>query len=445
MFEKHITDFNDNILSLRDFVDLIEPFLIKKFKEHDRKVQPILALGLVNQLLKEEEKTPETGREKLLKHKEDIEEYLQGLFNEKVEVECEEIERKKGGFTFKNLQMKGAKDFDFSSHVEDAKKTSSHIELLYKNAFISLITSVEWFFAQILHFYYDKYPESAGIQNKTLTLNDLKTFESIKDAEKHLIEEKIEDVLRGNFESWIELLKRDLKLSLGYLDPHKDDLVEIYQRRNLLIHNGGVVNSIYFSKVKAEKRKDIKLNQKLKIGKVYLDAAIRKMHLLYILIGSELWKKLDPNDKNRGDILTDIIYENLTKSRWDIAEGLSHFVINDAKMNVTDKVVGQLNNWLCKKRLGKFNEVKNDVEKADFSDKKEIFQLGLLALQENKEKFFELLPYALDSRQLNIERLEEFPIFEEMRKTEEYSKFKLESKYFSEPNQPIIDEEKNTE
>jgi hypothetical protein len=110
-------------------------------------------------------------------------------------------------------------------------------------------------------------------------------------------------------------------------------------------------------------------------------------------------------------------------------------------MGTTDKVVAQLNNWLCKKRMKKYDTIKQDIEKADYSDKKEIFQLALSALKEDKEEFFELLPIALDSRQINILRLEEFPIMEEMRATDEYKKFKEESKYFKEPNQPILEDD----
>jgi hypothetical protein len=84
--------------------------------------------------------------------------------------------------------------------------------------------------------------------------------------------------------------------------------------------------------------------------------------------------------------------------------------------------------------MNKFDSVKKDIDNADFSDKKEIFQLALAALREDKETFFQLLPIALDSNQLNIERLEEFPILEEMRATEEYKEFKSQSKHFKEAN-----------
>jgi hypothetical protein len=321
--------------------------------------------------------------------------------------------------------------------MENAARTEKHIELLYKNSLMSLLSSVEWFFSEILHFYYDKYPESAGIQKKALTLSELKSFGTVADAEKYLIDIKIEEVLRGSFDSWLNLLKTELALKLGYITAIENELIEIYQRRNILVHNGGKVNSIYLSKVDESQRKGIKLNDTLRIDKEYLDAAIRKLQKTFILIASELWKKLDKNDKIRGDVLTDIIYDNLLKSRWDICEGLCHFIINDSKLEPIDRLVAQINYWLCKKRTGQFDKIKDEIDKANFEDKKEIFQLALYALKDDKKSFFETLPIALDSKQLNVERLEEFPIFQELRETEEYKKFKAISKHFKTPNKKV--------
>lgn len=441
MFDKHIVEFNENVLSLRDFVDLIEPILIKRFEEHDQKVKPLFVKAMLQDLLKRKpEELKDVDEVELKEMQTKIDEKIHSIYNDDLEVEFESLEAQGEEGTYRKLKIKTTKHADIDSHFENVRKSSDHIELLYKNSLISLLSSVEWFFAQILHYYYDKFPDSAGINDKNLKLSDLKSFQSIKDAEKYLIEVKIEDILRGNFESWIELLKRDLKLGLGYIDNMKDELIEIYQRRNLLVHNGGVINSIYTTKVKEELRKDSKIGSRIEVDKEYLDNSIWKLQLSFILIGAELWKKLDAEDKNRGGILTDIVYENVLKGRWEIAEGISYFIINDAKMGTTDKLVAQLNNWLCKKRMTKFDSVKKDIEKADFSDKKEIFQLALAALKEDKETFFQLLPTVLDSKQINIKRLEEFPILEEMRATEEYKKFKDESKYFKEPNQPIADE-----
>lgn len=35
MLDKHIVDFNESLIGLRDFVELIEPFLNDKVEEHE--------------------------------------------------------------------------------------------------------------------------------------------------------------------------------------------------------------------------------------------------------------------------------------------------------------------------------------------------------------------------------------------------------------------------
>jgi len=441
MFNKHITDFNENIIGLRDFVDLIEPYLTEKFEEHNKNISPLIALGILNDIYSKKDDWQEGEMEKYDKFKEDLNITIKDIYKKEVQVEIEKnvdsngVETEPISFKFKSSDTP-----ELRNHLDNAKKVKEHIELLYKNSLISILSSVEWFFSQILHFHYDKFPESAGIEKKTITLSDLKNFGSIEDAEKFLIDTKIEEILRGNFDSWLILLKSDLKLSLGYIEPIKDELIEIYQRRNLFVHNGGIVNSIYLSKVNEKFKSQLKINDQLIIDKEYLDNAICKLQKAFILIASELWKNTNKDDKSRGAVLTEIVYENLLKSRWDICEGLTYFIINDSQLEVTDKVVGQLNHWLCKKETGKIDIVKKEIEKADYSDKKEIFQLALHALKEDLNSFFETLPLVLESKQLTIDELEEFPIFREIRETQEYKNFKDKSKFFNSENESKYEE-----
>mgnify|MGYP001627806779 CR=1 FL=1 len=435
MFKSHILEFNDNILGLRDFVDLIDPFLNERFKEHDKFVQPLLISGFINKMKSSEELT-DKEKQDIEKLEKKINEILQDTYEEIPDVELE-IQESKPDSGDMIMKLRSGNDIEIGRHIERANKTHNHIELLYKNSLISLLTSVEWFFSQVLHFYYDKYPESANIQNRTLTLTDLKGFDSINDAQKYLIDIKVEEILRSDFANWINLLKKELKLGLGYIEPVENKIIEIYQRRNLLVHNGGIVNSIYVSKVDKEFRENINLGDTLKVDKEYLDNSIAELQKGFILIASELWKKLYPDDIERGEVLGVITYENLTQSRWNICEGLTYFSINDSGTDSVDRVVAQLNYWLCKKRTVGYEEIEEEVEKIDFSDKKEIFQLGLFAIKGDKDKFFKTLDIALETNQLNAERLEEFPIFEEMRDTQEYKDFKSASSIFDEKSEPV--------
>lgn len=432
MFKNHISYFNENLIGLRDFVDLIDPFLTDKLNEHNEHISPLVTLGVLKDLLSRKKDWEENEKEKLLELKDKINEDIIKIYNKEIDVEIE-TEEVEGDEKRRITKFHTSNNVEIRQHLDDSKKTRSHIELLYRNSLISLLSSVEWFFSQILHHYYNEYPNSTGIQKKTMSLSELKSFGTIEDAEKYLIDVKIEEILRGSFDSWISVLKEELKLKMSYLEPIIDELVEIYQRRNLFVHNGGVVNSIYLSKVNEDLRPNLKLNDKLDVSKEYLDNAICKLQKAFILIASELWKNLDKKDTTRGDLLTEIVYENLLKLRWDISEGLTYFILHDSQLDSIVKIIAQLNFWLCKKRTNQFESIRIEVEKEDYSDKKEIYQLGLYALKEDKKSFFKALPIALDSKQLTLEKLEEFPIFKEMRETNEYIEFKDKSKYFKKP------------
>ena len=57
----------------------------------------------------------------------------------------------------------------------------------------------------------------------------------------------------------------------------------------------------------------------------YLVEAISCFERCFILIASELWKKLEKDDNSRGEVLIDITYDHLIAERWKIAETLSYF------------------------------------------------------------------------------------------------------------------------
>lgn len=156
----------------------------------------------------------------------------------------------------------------------------------------------------------------------------------------------------------------------------------------------------------------------------YLDERIDYFELYSILIVAELWKKLRPTDESRADILSEIAYSHVLRSRWSIAEGLSYFMMMDKEMKESSRLVGVLNYWQAVKRQGRWDEIKNDAKAEDFSAKGSRYQLGYLALLEKKKEFFDLVPVALKGNEISLNELREFPIFEDMRKDRRFTQYK---------------------
>ncbi|MCB0457467.1 MAG: hypothetical protein R2776_02440 [Flavobacteriaceae bacterium] len=422
MYIELLERFKSSIAGLRDFVDLIEPMLNEYHKkESEKHDEAFLPLALARQI----------QIEKDLDRKDHLKERLKEIFDGEIEVTVEDLEDEKE-IQAKEIQNKESKDdrkFSFRIKGDTSKidaafefsiKSNEQKNLLYVNSLISLLSSAEWFYSQLLHFFYDKNPNAAGIKKKTLTLEELKSFGSVDDAEKYLIDSKIEGLLRSSFSDWIETLKLELGLSLGYIKDYMNELIEIYQRRNLFVHNGGIVNSIYLSKVNASEKT---IGERLEVNELYLDNAIDKIHVLFSLIACELWKKDLPEDEERSDFLMDLNYGYLKQAKWEIAKLPNTFLSKDAKQPTIPRTYAQLNCFLCEKRTKGLEQIKAELDELDFSDKTIVIQLALSSLKEDEETFFNLLPRAINSDELPIEYLFDFPILEEMRKLEKFEDF----------------------
>jgi hypothetical protein len=406
MFRQFISEFEDNIQGLREFVELINPIL----EEHQKKVEQENTIKLEPISL-----AIQKHMEEDFDKKEVLDKRFKEVFDGDIKVEIDE--EKNISFSIKG---------DTTSIDEAFKrmgKTQLQIEQLYKSSLMSLLSSVEWFFSQILHHHYDSHPNSAGINKKAITLDDLKSFDSIKDAENYLIDQKIESVLRSSFSDWKKVLKDEIGLKISYLDDYEDELIEIYQRRNLMVHNGGIINSIYMSKITDKLSKGKKIGDKLQVSKEYLEDAIDKLHLIFILITSELWKKIEPENEHRGKYIMILGYDYLVKNNWRISKTANQFLSFDKKMPIANRTAAQLNIWLCDKEKDGFEVLEKQIKDVDYSDKSLLFQVGLAALKRENDFCIKNLPHLLKSEDLDPEEILEFPILKEVRECEKFNDF----------------------
>lgn len=404
MFAKEMESLADTLLGLREFVGLLHPFLREKAKATFRsRARELAPLGLAIA------KT----RPDLVADIKPFEHMIARFFDGKVVVK----KRRGGDASGLTISITGPGGFAFGKALHEVEAAERRIDLLYISSLISLISAVECFLAQVVYKYYDTVPGAVPDKDKLLSLEDLKSFDSVLDARAYVVEKKVVDLMRGSFADWIGFFKSRVGLSMGYLDPYMDMLVETCERRNLLAHNAGVVNSIYLSKVATGLAGGAKKGHVITVTPGYLEDRIDYFELHSLLIAAELWKKLNVEDPARASCLEKITYEHVKAGRWRIAEGLACFQRQDNRMPEENRLVGQLNEWLSIKRQGhkRWAEVKPDVEKANFCAKGLLFQMARLSLLEKADEFFQMAPRSVKSKEICVHNVQEFPIFDEMR------------------------------
>ncbi len=419
MLKDIITRYTENINALRDFVNSIQARLDEHMASSLAKTEPMIT-DRVDQLRKTFAQLP----------KEETEALASGNRGDlKAELS------KDLGFPFDVVRLPNQPDgrvgfhltFDVTQTTDETREVletaKKHKDLLYRSSLITLISTVELCLSELLHFYFGRFPDAVGSREKTFSLEDLKLFASIEEAKQHLVESKVENLLRGSLDDWFKFLREQVRLSMGYLENAEPELVEIAQRRNLLVHNGGRANSIYLSKVPQQLRENVAAGDLLKVEPAYLNAALDQFELVFILIGAELWKKLDSKDNDRAETLISITFHHLLNERWKISEGLSYFVIKDKQISEKNQLYGQLNYWQSLKWQGRYDAVKTEVEQADFTAKDPLYQLALLSLMDRTDEFFSLLPKVLQSGGLSRDDLATWPIFRNMRTHDKYQSF----------------------
>jgi hypothetical protein len=413
MFSKHMSDFAKSLVGLREFVDLVGPFLHTKHQEVLKQRKTDLAPVRLMAFKMDPSSFKGSGV---------TEDSIKKEFDGKIDID---ISKDKDGQTNNiSIKVSGPQGKQFNEAMREMGKSEERIALLYRNSLVSLISCVECFLSQIIRTYYEGTPDALKDTDKTLSLEDLKKFGSVDDARVYLIEKKVTDLMRGSFSDWISFFKERTGLSMSYLSPYMNKLIEACERRNLLVHNNGIVNSIYLSKVDSDLRKERNKGDTITLTRKYLDERIDFFELYSLLIAAELWKKLKPTAQERAEILGDIAYNHLKASRWPIAEGLSYFMMMDKEMKEPYRLVGTLNYWQAVQRQDNWDKVKTDANAADFSAKGHRYQLGHLALLGKKQEFFAIVPIALKGKEITLEELREFPIFEGMRGDKRFAQYR---------------------
>lgn len=406
---EQIRNFSSNLENLREFVALLSPFLKEHertfMKAHNKDFAPlILAISKIKPI----PGMPEIDADAVSK-----------IFGSKVSVEVLE-----DGKTC-TVTLEDEDNDRFETALKGMSERSGHHSLLYRNALISLISSAEWFLSQMLRKFFEAHPEAAGIKEKVLTFEDLIRLGSVEEARQYLIGMRIDDIIRGSLEDWLKFFTNTANLSMGYLTDHKAKLIEVFQRRNVMVHNNGTVHTSYISKVDANLRKNLKAGDDLLVSPEYLQEAIDLIELNFILIAAELWKRLRPKEEQRALVLINVVaFHCLKAERWKIAEGVSYFAMNDKNLPEINQVLGQLNYWQSVKWQGRFSEIEEAIRSADFSAKDQVSQLARLVLLDDYVSAFKMIPTMMQSGSITPEHLEKWPIFRKLREQPRFLEIK---------------------
>jgi hypothetical protein len=194
---------------------------------------------------------------------------------------------------------------------------------------VALVSEFDAFMGATLKAFYRLKPNALNATERTMTFGELVTFGSIEAAREHVLEKEVECFLRSSHSAQFDTLESKLGISLRKNLAIWKDFIELTERRNLFVHNDGVVNTQYLEVCKSVGLECTETQKGTMLGapQPYFVRANETLYELAAKLSHVLWRKVSPDDNERADahFAGTLIYELLYDKRYRLARTLADF------------------------------------------------------------------------------------------------------------------------
>ena len=303
--------------------------------------------------------------------------------------------------------------------------TQSNVELLYKSAFIMLVSYFDFLISDLIHYFYQRYPESLSGKELSITLHELKLCDHLTEAMDYIVNKEADKVLYDSLECQKGYLKKYLKIDIKENIIHWDKVNEAIERRNIIVHNNSKINRRYLKSIDLsiipEKTKDLKEGKEIGINEDYFTIVFDEILIAGIILIQNCWRKWRKDDVDGADDqLNSCMYDALSQEKWTVAERLGLFSKECEVFNESHRFYLDINYCQSLKWQNKKDNLEKELVKFDTSTLSPKYRLALYALKSDKNNFYKSIEGAIIVDKMEEDDFMKWPLFRELRKEPKY-------------------------
>lgn len=176
---------------------------------------------------------------------------------------------------------------DFTKNVlkDEVDSFNGHTDIVYSMSLIYGIAHFEAFFNDITRTCLAHFWQTLKTKNKSMTHEEILAFDDIEELKNHLIEKEVAQFSHLGIKEKIEYYENRFHVTFSYIRQkgvrlnwnciELNGLISLFAKRNLILHNGGIVNDIYLRICKNE---NLKSGESIQISK---DDVIEALTMLF--------------------------------------------------------------------------------------------------------------------------------------------------------------------
>jgi hypothetical protein len=310
------------------------------------------------------------------------------------------------------------------------KISPRNYEILSRSSFLMLNNYFEYLIADLLSYYYNKFKKSLNEKEFKFTLKELNEYESIEEATKDLIVKEVESlIIEKSFNELLEHFEEKLSISLEKKLIKWSEIIEIRERRHLIVHNSSIVNKKYISRTKNPF--NYKIGDVVNIDKDYFLKSWSQFKLAGQLLIFNCWGNWDKDNADNA------IYQIMIQTFDDLNSKNYNLVCKTCKYSeqIEPKNEDQenyilrikVNNAISLKKQKKDNEVKKSLDNIKVGTATPIFKIAHNILSDKHDDLEQLFTQAIIVDELIIDNYLEWPIFDFVREKEDINKILIKT------------------
>lgn len=261
--------------------------------------------------------------------------------------------------------------------------------------------------------------------DKTVSYKEVLEIDSLDAFKADLTRREVDRLMRDSHHAQIAFIDGKLKIGLQEEFGGWKRFLEITERRNLFVHNGGWVNDTYFGNAKKfgfDVSPKVNRDSIFSAGDQYVANAIDCFYELSVRVVQGAVRRLFPDCFDEADgILNNSSVDLLSEERWDLAEGIFRYA-----MGIPEKLRSRgewyyyflINRSIALKFAGKdFRGVLGSVDWTPFHPK---YEFAVSVLEERFDDAGRLMRSEAVKESVNRDNFLKWPLLRDFRKTEQF-------------------------
>jgi hypothetical protein len=302
--------------------------------------------------------------------------------------------------------------------LERGVSAPTHAALLMRSILAMAVSAFEVLVSNIYRSHLMCNP--AGAENpetKAFSLRDLFDFESVQDAIDETIRQHADAFSRRGIRTWATWFKgRPLETDLADLAWDWPRTQELFERRNVVIHNGSRITRQYMNNVDTGLVSGLTEGAPLEITPEYVDESLERLLTLGTMLAYKVRRKLFGKE-NASDIsqwISDEQFKLILSEQFNAVEQISKCA-DDSGLVDAHRMVLRVNGWIAKMRLSGLESCRAEIRAWDTTALSPRFRAARLVLLREDAEALASLRDLVEENEFTAEQLAEWPLFYWMR------------------------------